>query len=75
MALKKKIGDNNDNLVDKNGQSSNQKKKRELTAYNYFVRSELKIVKQNNPDLHHRDALKRVGENWQKKKLGTSNNN
>ena len=38
---------------------------REPTAYNIFVKEELRKVKDERPDLHHREAFRLVTQRWQ----------
>jgi len=37
---------------------------RKLSAYNVFMKEELKRVKKSNPKIGHQDAFKMVAKNW-----------
>lgn len=39
-------------------------KKRGLTKYNKFMRSEIQKVKKENPNLTHQEAFKKAAGNW-----------
>ena len=43
-------------------------KKRGLTDYNKFMRSEIQKVKKENPKLTHQEAFKKAAGNWKGKK-------
>lgn len=43
-------------------------KKRILTDYNKFMRTEIQNVKKNNPNLTHQQAFKKAAGNWKGKK-------
>ena len=44
------------------------KKKREPTAYNIFVKEQMSIIKEENPELSRQDLMRKVGELWKVKK-------
>jgi len=43
-------------------------KKRKLSPYNIFMKTEIKKVKKNDPKLSHQQAFKKAAGNWSKKK-------
>lgn len=44
------------------------KAKRKPTAYNTFMKNEIKKVKKANPTISHTEAFKRAAANWNPKK-------
>jgi hypothetical protein len=42
-------------------------KKRKLSPYNIFMKTEIKKVKKDNPKLSHQQAFKKAAGNWGKK--------
>lgn len=44
------------------------KTKRKPTAYNIFMKSEIKKVKKANPSISHIEAFKRAAGNWKSNK-------
>tara|TARA_Y100000591_G_C21598316_1_gene576726 strand:- start:386 stop:601 length:216 start_codon:yes stop_codon:yes gene_type:complete len=39
---------------------------RKLSAFNIFMKDELKRVKKSHPKISHKDAFKMAAENWKK---------
>jgi hypothetical protein len=51
--------------------SQKKKKKkftRQPTEYNFFIKDNLPIVKEQNPDLNYKEVLSKVAELWNKQK-------
>ena len=44
------------------------KKKREPTAYNLYVRETMPVVKDENPEMSRQDLMREVGRMWREKK-------
>ena len=49
-----------------------EKKKREPTAYNLFVKETMGVVKEENPEMSRQDLMKEVGRMWQASKAWLS---
>ena len=47
-----------------------EKKKREPTAYNLFVKETMPVVKEENPEMSRQDLMREVGRMWKEKKEG-----
>jgi len=47
-----------------------EKKKREPTAYNLYVRETMPVVKEENPEMSRQDLMREVGRMWKEKKGG-----
>ena len=45
-----------------------EKKKREPTAYNLFVKDRMSVVKEENPEMSRQDLMREVGRMWKEKK-------
>ena len=45
-----------------------EKKKREPTAYNLFVKETMGVVKEENPEMTRQDLMKEIGKMWREKK-------
>ena len=45
-----------------------EKKKREPTAYNLFVKETISVVKEENPEMSRQDLMREVGRMWKEKK-------
>ena len=45
-----------------------EKKKREPTAYNLYVRETMPVVKDENPEMSRQDLMREVGRMWREKK-------
>jgi len=50
----------------KSGKKGGGKKK--LTEFNKFMQTEIARLKEENPDLPHKERFKQVVDNWNKKK-------
>jgi hypothetical protein len=50
------------------GKKKKAKAKRKPTAYNTFMKNEIKKVKKANPTISHTEAFKRAAANWNPKK-------
>ncbi|KAJ3126535.1 hypothetical protein HK098_007435 [Nowakowskiella sp. JEL0407] len=46
------------------GEASVKKTTKKVTAYNVFLASELKRVKEANPTMTHKEAFKQAASNW-----------
>ena len=46
------------------------KKKREPTAYNLFVKETMSVVREENPEMSRQDLMREVGRMWKEKKGG-----
>ena len=46
------------------------KKKREPTAYNLFVKETMSVVREENPEMSRQDLMREVGRMWKEKKEG-----
>ena len=53
--------------LEKNYKTDNPKPKREPSAYNKFMSSELPKVKKKNPDWQQADVMKEVARMWKAK--------
>ena len=49
------------------GKNRRKRGKRKPTAYNIFMKSEIKKVKKANPSISHIEAFKRAAGNWKSK--------
>ena len=47
-----------------------EKKKREPTAYNLFVKETMSVVREENPEMSRQDLMREVGKMWKEKKEG-----
>jgi len=56
------------NTNDKSKKNKNNMKKREPTAYNLFVKNNMNKVKNENPNLSHKDLMKKISELWKNNK-------
>ena len=45
-----------------------EKKKREPTAYNLYVKETMPVVKDENPEMSRQDLMREVGRMWREKK-------
>jgi len=45
-----------------------EKRKREPTAYNLFVKETISVVKEENPEMSRQDLMREVGRMWKEKK-------
>ena len=45
-----------------------EKKKREPTAYNLFVKERMSVVKEDNPEMSRQDLMREVGRMWKERK-------
>ena len=52
----------------KKGKKGKGTKKRKVSAYNLFMKSELAKVKKANPKMDHKAAFTAAAQNWSKKK-------
>ena len=51
-------------VYSKGGDGGEEKKKREPTLYNKFIKETLPIVKINNPNMSRQDLMREVGRMW-----------
>jgi hypothetical protein len=57
------------NLLELIAQKKKKKKfTRQPTEYNFFIKDNLPIVKEQNPDLNYKEVLSKVAELWNKQK-------
>ena len=49
-------------------EEGSEKKKREPTAYNLFVKETISVVKEENPEMSRQDLMREVGRMWKEKK-------
>jgi hypothetical protein len=49
-------------------EEGSEKKKREPTAYNLFVKETMSVVKEENPEMSRQDLMREVGRMWKEKK-------
>jgi len=52
----------------KKEEGGEEKKKREPTLYNLYVRETMPIVKEENPEMSRQDLMREVGRMWKEKK-------
>ena len=52
----------------KKTEDGEEKKKREPTAYNLFVKETMGVVKEENPEMSRQDLMREVGRMWKEKK-------
>ena len=52
----------------KNEEGCVEKKKREPTAYNLYVKEMMSIVKEKNPEMNRQDLMREIGRMWKEKK-------
>ena len=52
----------------KKEEGGEEKKKREPTAYNLYVKATMGVVKEENPEMSRQDLMREVGRMWKKKK-------
>jgi hypothetical protein len=51
-------------------EEGSEKKKREPTAYNMFVKETMSVVREENPEMSRQDLMREVGRMWKEKKGG-----
>jgi hypothetical protein len=51
-------------------EEGSEKKKREPTAYNMFVKERMSVVREENPEMSRQDLMREVGRMWKEKKGG-----
>jgi hypothetical protein len=49
-------------------EEGSEKKKREPTAYNLYVKETMSVVKEENPEMSRQDLMREVGRMWKEKK-------
>jgi len=49
-------------------EEGSEKKKREPTAYNLYVKETMSVVKEENPEMSRQDLMREVGRLWKEKK-------
>ena len=54
----------------KKDEEGEDKKKREPTAYNLFVKETMSVVREENPEMSRQDLMREVGRMWKEKKGG-----
>ena len=52
----------------KKTEDGEEKKKREPTLYNLFVKDTMGVVKEENPEMSRQDLMREVGRMWKEKK-------
>jgi hypothetical protein len=52
----------------KKTEDGEEKKKREPTLYNLFVKDTMSVVKEENPEMSRQDLMREVGRMWKEKK-------
>ena len=52
----------------KKTEDGEEKKKREPTLYNLFVKDTMSVVKEENPEMSRQDLMREVGRVWKEKK-------
>ena len=52
----------------KKEEGGEEKKKREPTAYNLYVKATMGVVKEENPEMSRQDLMREVGRMWKEKK-------
>ena len=52
----------------KKTEDGEEKKKREPTLYNLFVKETMGVVKEENPEMSRQDLMREVGRLWKEKK-------
>ena len=52
----------------KKDEEGEDKKKREPTAYNLFVKETMSVVREENPEMSRQDLMREVGRMWKEKK-------
>ena len=52
----------------KKDEEGEDKKKREPTAYNLFVKETMSVVREKNPEMSRQDLMREVGRMWKEKK-------
>ena len=52
----------------KKEEGGEEKKKREPTTYNLYVKATMGVVKEENPEMSRQDLMREVGRMWKKKK-------
>jgi len=45
-----------------------EKRKREPTAYNLYVKETMSVIKEENPEMSRQDLMREVGRMWKEKK-------
>jgi FMN phosphatase YigB (HAD superfamily) len=45
-----------------------EKKKREPTAYNLFVKERMSVVREENPEMSRQDLMREIGRMWKERK-------
>lgn len=61
---------NNLNKGKKAKGNGEEKKKKEPSAYNLYLKEQMSVVKEEFPDLSGRELMKKIGEMWKEKKEG-----
>jgi hypothetical protein len=64
-------GEKGEKKVRKKGKKEDvgeEKKKREPTAYNLFVKGTMSVVREENPEMSRQDLMREVGRLWKVKK-------
>lgn len=51
-------------------EEGSEKKKREPTAYNLYVKETMSVIKEENPEMSRQDLMREVGRMWKEKKEG-----
>ena len=51
-------------------EEGSEKKKREPTAYNLYVKETMSVVREENPEMSRQDLMREVGRMWKEKKEG-----
>lgn len=59
---------NNLNKGKKAKGNGEEKKKKEPSAYNLYLKEQMSVVKEEFPDLSGRELMKKIGEMWKEKK-------
>ena len=49
-------------------EEGSEKKKREPTAYNLYVKETMSVIKEENPEMSRQDLMREVGRMWKEKK-------
>jgi len=49
-------------------EEGSEKKKREPTAYNLYVKETMSVVREENPEMSRQDLMREVGRMWKEKK-------
>jgi len=69
VELSKMLTDIYNNLKGKKAKGNGEeKKKKEPSAYNLYLKEQMSVVKEEFPDLSGRELMKKIGEMWKEKK-------